>query len=652
MVASRFRSIHDTTPASTSIQEILQEVKSTQPIRSDSDKARLPLYSPHEMTAATDESVVTHSGLFVFDVDSLAEVPIESREQIKHWLSRDEFVHFVYLTMRGLHFGVQVAVTPNTTPELHAVLHEVIQGHFQAAYEAQGFMQKVKWDPQVANLGRRMYIHGDPALWVRKSPSQFLGHGNRNSQLTSLYGRYATYRQDAPALLHKINSVLKKPLSEAELTGIIDSIGRIHTSSPKGSGTRLHQQIDAVRSWFGKKLMYDVYKDALIFDNKAVSDEIVTFLRTELERETKIAIPRVDFREFVNVVGEERPYDWFKDWLEAEVVDFTWDLARVGHAFVVCIAERPGEKDHTCEKCPRLSDDQYRWAGRWLQLLIDGVVGRNILPGARFPYIPYILGGQGVSKSDMLKVLAGGNLTEDNYALVPSMEFYKGDIDTIYASQGVLVFEDGEAMVSARAQHNAQKRFATETVDRGLKKWKVIKSEKLRRYVVVVTSNERQHFPKGETRRFPVLDLPTNTKLNIKWLIDMRPSLLRSRYRALKKEMPQNASALILEEEWWPIIEDANTEFTWTDEMDDYAEDIKTILATTPQLGGAHGARSRDISSACNKKIRELKPSLEYVGLVSKVVKTVEGSVMRMWVIKDSHGPYTVRNVDEAGNWD
>ena len=52
-----------------------------------------------------------------------------------------------------------------------------------------------------------------------------------------------------------------------------------------------------VAGW-AKNLMYDVYKDSLIYNNKSVTDEIVTLLRTELERETKINIPRVDFREF------------------------------------------------------------------------------------------------------------------------------------------------------------------------------------------------------------------------------------------------------------------------------------------------------------------------------------------------------------------
>ena len=636
-MASRFRNTHDTTPLPTTTTDILQEIKSTQPILSDIDKARLALWSPHQMTAATDDSVVEHSGLFVFDIDTLTDGPIESRERIKKWLSRDEFVAFAYNTLRGIHFGVQVAIRKATPPELHVRLHEVIQGHFQAAYESEGFVQKVKWDPSVSNLGRRLYIHGDPNIWIRRSPSPFLGHGNRNVQLTSLYGRYATYMQDAPALLQQINSVMLKPLSEHEIQAIIGSVKKMTGSNGKGTA-RLHQQIDAVRSWFGRSLMYDVYKDSLTYKNKTVTDELITFLRTELERETKITIPRVDFREFVNVVGEERPYDWFREWLEAEAVRFDWDWAEIGQAFI---------KSETY-----LGEDLYRWAGRWLQLIIDGIVGRNIVPGARFPYIPYILGAQGTSKSDMLKVLASGDLSEENYALVPSMEFYKGDIETIYASQGVIVFEDGEALVSARAQHNAQKRFATETFDRGLKKWKVIKTEKPRRYIVVVTSNERQHFPKGETRRFPVLDLPSNARINIDWLRDMRPALIRSRFQDLRSQLKINPSALILEEEWWPIVEESNIEFIWTDEMDDYAEDIKTLLINVPQLGNGYGVRSRDIAAAFNKKVRELKPALEYVGLVSKLVRTVEGKVMRLWVLKDSIGPYQVRTVDEAGNWD
>ena len=280
------------------------------------------------------------------------------------------------------------------------------------------------------------------------------------------------------------------------------------------------------------------------------------------------------------------------------------------------------------------------------------MVGRNLLPGARFPYVPYILGSQGLSKSDMLKVLASSTLTEENYALVPDMEFYKGGIDTIYASQGVLIFEDGEALVSARVQHNAQKRFATETVDRGLKKWKVLKTEKPRRYIVVVTSNERQHFPKGETRRFPVLDVPNNGKIDVKWLIKARPYLLRSRFTDLKPVINFNPNALILEERWWPIVEEANLEYKWNDETDDFAEDLRKLLEIVPPRGASFGARSRSIAAAFGKKLREMKPALEHIGLVSKVVRTVDGPSQRLWVIRDSEGPYMIRDLDEVGYWD
>ena len=532
-MASRFRNLYDSSPATASLDEILQEIRNTRPINSEAEKSRLPLYSPHAMTADTDASVIKHSGVMVFDIDALTEVPISNRSRIKQWLSKDEFVSFVYNTYKGVHFGVNVAISASAPPELHSLIHEAIRLHFQAAYDSAGFVQKVKWDLQVANIGRRMYIHGDPDIWVRKNPAPFLGHGNRNSQLTSLYGRYANHRQDAPDLIHRINGILLKPLSEHELSTIIDSVGRMQTSTTDTKNIRLHQQIDAIRSWLSKDLMYDVYQDRLIYKGATVSDELITKLRTELERETKITVPRIDFREFVNVVGEEQQYDWFKEWLEIEHSTYRWNHIDIGHAFIVC--RHCKDMCEVCEGRPVITAEQAEWAGRWLQLIVDGVVGRNIVPGARFPYVPYILGSQGLAKSDMLKILASGTLTEEHYALVPDMEFYKGDIDTIYASQGVLIFEDGEAMVSARVQHNAQKRFATETVDRGLKKWKVIKSEKPRRYIVVVTSNERQHFPKGETRRFPVLDLPHSTRINTQWLIDTRAQLLRSRHQELKK---------------------------------------------------------------------------------------------------------------------
>ena len=93
-MASRFRSLHDTEPTAATLSDILQEIKTTRPILLDRDKARLPLYSPHTMESATDDSVTEHSGVFIFDIDSLSEAPIANRERIKQWLSRDEFIAF------------------------------------------------------------------------------------------------------------------------------------------------------------------------------------------------------------------------------------------------------------------------------------------------------------------------------------------------------------------------------------------------------------------------------------------------------------------------------------------------------------------------------------------------------------------------------
>ena len=93
-------------------------------------------------------------------------------------------------------------------------------------------------------------------------------------------------------------------------------------------------------------------------------------------------------------------------------------------------------------------------------------------------------------------------------------------------------------------------------------------------------------------------------------------------------------------------------EYKWTDETDDYAEDIKALMLKSPPTGSAFGVRSRSISVAFNKRIRELRPALEHVGMASKVVKLIDGTTTRLWVLKDSQGPYTIRDLDEAGNWD
>ena len=645
-MASKFSSITAKNPAEIKLEDILQEIKTKQPVTSKADKLKLETYSPYPMTDSTDEGVSSHTGVFIFDIDSLSNAAISSRDQIKTWLSRDEFVCFVYKTMTGLHFGIKAATIPELSPELHTQFYTAICEYYQAAYEAEGFTQKVKWDPSASNIGRRWFIHGDPTIWIRKQPSTFLGHGNRNSQLTSLFGRYASYRQDAATIIHKMNAALANPLSNHELETIIGSVEKMTTSAPSKT-VRLHQQIDAIRNWLGTDLKYDVYKDALIHKNQLITDEQVTTLRTELERETRITIPRTDFRDFINTVGLEHQYDWFREWLNEDEPTFPWDNTDIGHRLIVCRLCKTG-----CDSCieGRILDNDYaEWAGRWLRLIVDGFVGRNIEPGARFPYVPYVLGSQGIAKSDMLKILASGLLTEENYALVPDIEFYKGDIETVYASQGVLIFEDGEAMVSARVQHSAQKRFATETVDRGLKKWRVIKSEKPRRYIVVVTSNERQHFPKGETRRFPVLDLPVNSRIDTDWLLKVRDDLLRTRFHTLKHILPGNPNALILENKWRSVVEKANLEYKWVDETDDFAEDIKKLLEHD---NIAYGVRSSVIAQAFNKKVRELRPALEYAGLVNKPVYLVTGDISRLWVLKDSSGPYTARDLSEIQGWD
>ena len=648
-MATRFGSKTASTFQAVDIESILEEIKNKEPIVDHATKMAAPMFSPYTMEANTDEGVSAHSGVMIFDIDPLGDEVIENRDQIKNWLKKDEFVYFVYYTGRGIHFAVDVAVTPTFSAEAHSVLYDAIKTQYQSDFEKAGFEHNVKWDAQTSNIGRRWFIHGDKDIWIRQRRAKYLGHGNRNVQFTSLYGRITAFRQDAQEMLKRINTGLEAPLAESELTGITESIGKISSVNKKSKGSRLHQQIDAVRSWFGQDLRYDVYQDSLTYKGLLVSDEQLTKLRTELERETRVSIQRADFREFVSAVGLENPYDWFHEWLEAEAVTQDWHNMSIGNKLIVC-----AHCEYGCDACSDgviLPDDKAEWAGRWLRLVVDGMVGRNIIPGARFPYVPYILGSQGVAKSDLLKVLASGGLGENNYALVPDLEFYKGDIDTIYASQGVLVFEDGEALVSARVQHNAQKRFATETVDRGLKKWKVMKTNRPRRYIVVVTSNERQHFPKGETRRFPVLDLPTDARINLDWLIENRSNLLRSRYGALKDVLPRKANSLVLEEEWWAKVEEANIQYKWTDETDDFADDIRESLESAGKDNNSYGVRSKHISNTFNKRIRELRPALEQAGLESKVVRLAAGGSARMWVIKGSKGPYTIHTIDDVEAW-
>ena len=93
-MASKFSSITAKNPAEIKLEDILQEIKTKQPVTSKADKLKLETYSPYPMTDSTDEGVSSHTGVFIFDIDSLSNAAISSRDQIKTWLSRDEFVCF------------------------------------------------------------------------------------------------------------------------------------------------------------------------------------------------------------------------------------------------------------------------------------------------------------------------------------------------------------------------------------------------------------------------------------------------------------------------------------------------------------------------------------------------------------------------------
>ncbi len=137
------------------------------------------------------------------------------------------------------------------------------------------------------------------------------------------------------------------------------------------------------------------------------------------------------------------------------------------------------------------------------QLMVCGIIERQLNPGAKFDYMVVLEGPQGCGKSTFCEMLA----LDREFYCENMQNMDSGNTDALIVSQGRTVVEVGELNALKRAKTaEAAKAFITATRDEYRGKYQREAVKHPRRFIVIGTTNEREFLTDttGNRRYLPI----------------------------------------------------------------------------------------------------------------------------------------------------
>lgn len=255
----------------------------------------------------------------------------------------------------------------------------------------------------------------------------------------------------------------------------------------------------------GIKLAYDTFKDSILYSIDGgkwseFTDDTYTLLRLRL---SSIGVDATLGKQLVvdaaSFVARANQMDSAQEWLKTKV----WDGTRRIREFHV--------------NCLGLADTPYHRAVS--EYLWTALAGRVITPGEKCDMIPVLSGPQGQRKSTFCEVLCPSpkEAVEVNLSLK--------DADLARAMRGKLVGEWAELRGLDTRDAESIKGWVTQRSDEWIPKYKEFGTVRLRRFILIGTSNRSRYLndPTGARRYLPLTI--TTPQINTGWLIENRDQL-------------------------------------------------------------------------------------------------------------------------------
>ena len=250
------------------------------------------------------------------------------------------------------------------------------------------------------------------------------------------------------------------------------------------------------------------------------------------------------FKEKVDKLRKETFTEWFKghivnnqhepfkEWLEK----LKWDgKPRLENILTTLFKTRKDRKDIA------------EWA---MESLLLAVVKRTYEPGTKHDETLVLRGSQGIGKSLMLS-----NLVPDKEFFTDSFSFSMNYKEKVEQTMGKMLVEAGEGVGVRKADQNSVKNYLTMTSDRVRLAYGRFTTERPRRFVIVMTTNDLQPLPDDLTglRRFVVVELKKklDDKEIVSWVIHHRTQLWAEAVKLYK----EGKSARLPERLWAKVAE-------------------------------------------------------------------------------------------------
>lgn len=265
-------------------------------------------------------------------------------------------------------------------------------------------------------------------------------------------------------------------------------------------------------------------------------------------------------------------------------------------------------------------DGYHRAIGaRWLA----GLVSRLTRPGIIFDYTLVLVGGQGIGKTSVFRIL-GGKWYREFTGSVDDKDFYM-------RMRGTAILDLDEGASLSRTDSIKIKSILTQTEDTYRAPYDRVVKTYPRRFVFSMTTNDTEHLrDMTGNRRFWSVKVPG--MVNFKWLEENRDQLFAEAYHVVKNN-------LALPEMPWAVVERMQEEHT---ERDPWADEIMHILLSSPLFRSA----SDEYNIASTDLFKEL--SGDSLGRMRRAESMRVGQILRS---KEFGMERVKRRIDGEARW-
>lgn len=270
-------------------------------------------------------------------------------------------------------------------------------------------------------------------------------------------------------------------------------------------------------------LCYDAFRDVLLYKDgdepwAELDDDVYTLIRLRMaETGVDPTLGKAIVVDAVSYVARSNVVDSAQEWLSTK----EWDgVPRINRFHVECL----GLADTAYHRAV----SRYWWTA---------MAGRVIEPGLKCDMVPVLSGKQGQRKSTLCEVICPtpNEFVELNLALK--------DDDLVRMLRGKLVGEWVELRGLNSRDAESIKGWVSQRSDHWIPKYKEFGTLRLRRFLLVGTTNHKRYLndPTG-SRRFLPLEITTDT-INTEWAIEHREQLWAEAAEIFKAQGLQHAEA-------------------------------------------------------------------------------------------------------------